>query len=121
MPGLAPQVWLPAPPPASTPEKAAALATRLNEFSAGMVHARPDRYAHFAILPLPDVDASLTEAAKALDTLGAAGVVISTSYQGAYLGDAKFEPLWQELNRRKAAVFVHPVTPDYRISGLPPA
>ncbi len=103
-----------------TPEKVVALATRLNEFSAGMVHARPDRYAHFAILPLPDIDASLNEAAKALDTLSAAGVVISTNYQGVYLGDAKFEPLWQEMNQRKAAVFVHPVSPDYQISGIPP-
>ena len=104
----------------ATPEKAAALASRLNEFSADMAHARPDRYAHFAILPLPDIDRSLKETTTALDTLGAAGVVISTSYQGIYLGNAMFEPLWQEMNRRRAAVFVHPVTPNYRISGLPP-
>jgi predicted TIM-barrel fold metal-dependent hydrolase len=102
------------------PSKEVLLASRLNEFSANMVRARPDRYAHFATIPLPDIDASLAEAAKALDTLGAVGVIVSTNYRGVYLGDPSFEPFWQELDRRKAVVFVHPTKPGYEIQGLPP-
>jgi len=38
--------------------KARALARRCNEFAADLVRARPDRFAGFACLPLPDIDAS---------------------------------------------------------------
>lgn len=103
-----------------TAEKTALLATRLNEFSASLVHTRPDRYSHFAILPLPDIDASLKEATHGLDSLGAVGLVVSTNYDGAYLGDPKFEDLWPELNRRKAIIFVHPTTPETMPTGVPP-
>src|SRR5882724_5192904 len=41
--------------------KARALARRCNEFSAELVHSRPERFGGFACLPLPDVDASLEE------------------------------------------------------------
>jgi predicted TIM-barrel fold metal-dependent hydrolase len=47
--------------------RALALARRCNEFSAELVHARPDRLGGFACLPLPDVDASLEELSYALD------------------------------------------------------
>ncbi len=102
------------------PSKEIPLASRLNAFSADMVRSRPDRYAHFATIPLPDIDASLAEAARALDTLGAVGLIVSTNYRGVYLGDPSFEPLWQELDRRQAVVFVHPTKPGYEIQGLPP-
>ncbi len=93
--------------------KARALARRCNEFSAGLVRARPDRFGGFGCLPLPDVDASLEELAYALDILRLDGFVLFTNSNGVYLGDAALEPVFEELERRKAVVYVHPnASPD---------
>ena len=88
--------------------KASALARRCNEFAAELVRARPDRFASFACIPLPDVDASLEELSYAIDVLGLDGFVLFTNSNGVYLGDAVLEPVFEELERRKAVVFVHP-------------
>jgi predicted TIM-barrel fold metal-dependent hydrolase len=87
------------------------LTRQVNEFGAAEMRAHPDRFGHFASLPLPDVDGSLVEARYALDELGSDGVAIETNAHGQYLGDESFEPLYAELDRRKAVVFVHPTSP----------
>ncbi|MEV6118763.1 amidohydrolase family protein [Streptomyces sp. NPDC052109] len=90
---------------------ARALTREVNEFAADVVRTHPDRFGHFASLPLPDVDGSLTELAHALDHLGSHGVAIETNVAGIYLGDPRFEPLWRELDSRETVVFVHPTSP----------
>ncbi|MFJ9173692.1 amidohydrolase family protein [Streptomyces sp. NPDC102360] len=87
------------------------LTREVNDHAAGLVRAHPSRFGHFASLPLPDVEGSLTELAYALDELGSDGVAIETNAHGHYLGDPRFEPLWAELDRRRAVVFVHPTSP----------
>ncbi len=89
-------------------EKARSLARRCNEFAAELVHARPDRFASFACLPLPDIYASLEELSYAVDVLRLDGLVLFTNSRGVYLGDATLEPVFEELERRKSVVFVHP-------------
>jgi predicted TIM-barrel fold metal-dependent hydrolase len=88
--------------------KARTLARRCNEFSAELVRSRPDRFGGFACLPLPDVDASLEELSYALDVLGLDGFVLFTNSNGVYLGDPALEPVFEELERRKTVVYVHP-------------
>jgi 6-methylsalicylate decarboxylase len=88
--------------------KARALARRCNEFSAELVRSRPDRFGGFACLPLPDVDAALEELSYAVDVLGLHGFVLFTNSNGVYIGDTGLEPVFEELERRKAVVFVHP-------------
>lgn len=88
--------------------RARTLARRCNEFAAELVRAKPDRFASFACLPLPDIDASLDELGYVLDVLELDGVVLFTNANGVYLGDAVLEPIFEELERRQVIVFVHP-------------
>ncbi|MEU1407888.1 amidohydrolase family protein [Streptomyces sp. NPDC005728] len=87
------------------------VARSVNEYTAELVKNRPDRFGHFAVLPLPDVDGALAEAAHALDELHADGVMVLSNAHGRYLGDPAFEPLWAELDARSAVVLVHPTAP----------
>ncbi|RSS78280.1 amidohydrolase [Streptomyces sp. WAC06614] len=92
----------------------------VNEFTAEQVKDRPDRFGHFAALPLPDVGGALAEAVHALDELGADGVMVLSNAEGRYLGDPEFEPLWAELDARTAVVLVHPTAPPGApVPGLP--
>jgi predicted TIM-barrel fold metal-dependent hydrolase len=73
-----------------------------------MARSRPARFGFFATLCLPDVRGSLAELEYAFDTLGADGAVLLANHRGIYLGDAAFDPVFEELHRRKSVVFVHP-------------
>jgi len=104
------------------PEGVRAGARSVNEYTAELVKNRPDRFGLFAVLPLPDVDGALAEAAHALDELNAGGVMVLSNAHGRYLGDPLFEPLWAELDRRSAVVLVHPTAPPgAQDPDLPPA
>jgi predicted TIM-barrel fold metal-dependent hydrolase len=48
------------------------------------------------------------EVEYALDTLKLDGVMLLTNIRGRYPGEAEFDPLLAELDRRKAIVFLHP-------------
>lgn len=104
--------------PGPTIEKDNAAAARLaracNEYLAALRDHEPSTYGFFASVPsLLDTEATLTELAYAFDVLGADGVTLYTRYgsDNHYLGHADFAPIWAELNRRKAVVFIHPTHP----------
>jgi 6-methylsalicylate decarboxylase len=86
------------------------LARETNEFLADVVRDDPEHFGAFATLPFPDVDASLVELEYAYDSLGADGVVLYTSQGDKYLGDPSYDPVFEELERRQAIVFIHPTT-----------
>jgi predicted TIM-barrel fold metal-dependent hydrolase len=87
------------------------LARQINDQHAELVARQPERFGQLAVLPLPDVDAAVAEARYALDELHADGVALLSNAGGRYLGDARFEPLWAELDARHAVVLVHPTAP----------
>ncbi|MCI9843563.1 amidohydrolase family protein [Flavobacterium pectinovorum] len=84
------------------------LARRCNDFAASLIRQHPKRFGALASVPMPDLDDAITEIRYALDVLKLDGVVLFTNSQGIYLGDKRMKPLFQELQKRKATVFIHP-------------
>ncbi len=102
-------------------QEAAALAGRLNDHCAALAGAAPHRFGYFATLPLPHTGAAAAEAVRALDSLGADGVVLLANNQGRYLGSEGDDELWRTLNERRAVVFIHPAElPAPPVDGIPP-
>jgi predicted TIM-barrel fold metal-dependent hydrolase len=96
--------FLPAP-------EAGKIARESNEWARQMATDHPGRFGVFAMLPMPYVDESLKEIEYAFDTLKVDGVGMMTNYAGKWLGYPDFAPVFEELNRRKAVVYTHPMSP----------
>lgn len=81
----------------------------INDSYSQIVRRYPDRFAAYAVLPLPHVQASLDEVRRALDDLGLCGVILACSIQRTHSPvEAAFEPVYAELDRRGAALYFHP-------------
>jgi 6-methylsalicylate decarboxylase len=102
--------------PLSDARQATALAHECNLFAASLVRDHAGRFGMFTTLALQDIDAALAETAFAFDTLRADGVCLLSNHDGLYLGEDFYRPLYEEMNRRAAVVFVHPTSPQQRVS-----
>ena len=87
------------------------LARQCNDYLATLAQDHPGRFGGFAFLPLPDIDASLLEIERVLDDLKLDGITLLTSVDERYMGHADFEPIYEELNRRRVVTFIHPCYP----------
>ena len=92
-------------------EQTKTLAESCNDYLAALAQSHPGRFGGFGILPLPDIDAAIAECGRVLEELGLDGITLLTSLDDKYIGHPDFEPLYAELNRRKAVVFIHPCYP----------
>ena len=87
------------------------LARDWNEYMAKLAIDHPGRFGVFAALPILDIEGSLEEVTYALDTLKADGIALMTNIGDKWLGDPHYAPVFEELNRRGAIVYTHPVAP----------
>jgi len=92
-----------------TAKTAEATARLCSDYAAEMVRDHPGRYGLFAPLSMIDIDATLKEIEYVFDTLKADGINLQTNYGDKWLGNPIYKPVLEELNRRKAVVFVHPL------------
>jgi predicted TIM-barrel fold metal-dependent hydrolase len=89
------------------------LARKCNELAASLISKYPRRIGAFASVPMPGTDDAIDEITYALDVLKLDGVVLFTNSAGIYLGDTSMRPLFDELQRRKTVVYIHPnASPD---------
>jgi len=100
-------------------ESGRSLARKSNDFGAQLVADHPAKFGLLAALPLPDPQGSLSEIEYALDTLHADGIALLSSYGDKWLGDPTYGPVFEELHRRRAVVFVHPSAPQCCSNLLP--
>jgi len=100
-------------------EAGRSLARKSNDYGAQLVKDHPESFGLLAALPMPDPQGSLSEIEYALDTLHADGIALLSSYGDKWLGDATYAPVFEEMNRRKAAIFVHPNAPNCCTNVLP--
>jgi predicted TIM-barrel fold metal-dependent hydrolase len=109
--GVEKQVLSPHRPPYLPDEKECVQALHLlNDGYAELAHRHPDRIASYVMLPLPHIDAALKEMERGLDQLGCVGVNMHVSCFNRSVAETEFEPIYAELNRRGAILFVHPST-----------
>lgn len=83
-----------------------------NEAAAKLVADKRLRFGNFAGLPLLDTEGSLREIEYSLDKLKADGICLISVYGDVWLGNGRFAPIYEELNRREAVVYVHPTAPN---------
>jgi 6-methylsalicylate decarboxylase len=89
-------------------QKAAPAARFVNDQYAELVQRHRDRFRAFAALPMPHLEESLAEMSRALDELGMAGVAMNTTVLDRALVAPGHEPIFAELNRRAAVLYLHP-------------
>lgn len=87
------------------------MAQHVNDMTAALVKAHPDRFAGLASLPLHDIEASLLEIDRATQELDLRGVMIGSNVAGMQLDEPRFEPIWAKLDRLRLPVFEHPMFP----------
>lgn len=94
-------------------EERTAMARRINDELADLARHSDGRFEFFASLPLPDMDASLVEAQRCIDELGARGVIVLTHVDGVYISESRFQPILDLLDSRGSVLFVHPHVPPF--------
>lgn len=92
------------------PQVRVPLTRDLNDELRELTSAGGGRLKVFASLPLPDVDASLAEIERVAALDEVVGFAICTTIDRLTLDDRRLAPVFEELDRRGAVVFVHPTT-----------
>lgn len=82
-----------------------------NDYVAGIVTAHPTRFIGLAVLPLPDVQASLAELDRAVSQLKLRGLLMYTNIAGRFPDEPEFRPVWAKAAALNVPVLLHPAKP----------
>lgn len=93
------------------PEAGAAFSRRSNEVMAEEVASHPDRFEMLATVPLQDGELAAAELEYAVSRLGAVGVEICTTIDGAALAASDLDAFWSKAEELRCIVLLHPHMP----------
>ena len=88
-----------------------AVARMMNDSYAELIAQHPKRFKGFASIPMDAPDAALDELHRAIDTLKLNGVVLLSNIGGKPLTSPVYRPFFEEANRMKLCIFLHPMIP----------
>jgi aminocarboxymuconate-semialdehyde decarboxylase len=81
-----------------------------NQALSGLTRRFPDRVSALGTIPMQDPALAASELKSLVSETGIGGVIVAASVRGVYLGDPRFEPVWQAAEEVGALVFIHPTT-----------
>ena len=84
-----------------------AMARECNDYVSQLTRDHPSRFAGFATLPMQDVNASVKELERGIQTLGLKGAMIGDHVNGVTYDDPSFMPLWKSAEAAGAVIFIH--------------
>jgi len=90
-----------------------AVARMMNDSYAELIALHPKRFKGFASIPMDAPDAALDELHRAIDTLKLNGVVLLSNIGGKALTSPEYRPFFEEANRMKLCIFLHPMIPAH--------
>jgi aminocarboxymuconate-semialdehyde decarboxylase len=93
------------------PAGQAEVARIVNDGYAELIARHPTRFKGFASIPMDAPDAALRELDRALGELELNGVVLLSNIRGRPLTDPSYRPFFEEANRRRLCIFLHPMIP----------
>lgn len=106
------------------PAEAIATARNVNDLAAETVAAHPDRFAAFALLPMPAPEEAAAELERCVRTHGFKGAMIHGHVAGRFLDGEEFSPVFAAAEELDVPIYLHPTPPtptvfDAYFSGLP--
>src|SRR5262249_48347757 len=87
------------------------VARMVNDAYAELAARSPAGFKGFASIPMDAPDAALAELARALGTLKLNGVILLSNIRGRALTAPLYRPFFEEANRRKLCILLHPMLP----------
>jgi aminocarboxymuconate-semialdehyde decarboxylase len=95
-----------------TPEDGLEMSRYVNDQIAGMVQAAPRQLYGLGMVPLQDPDLAAKELGS-LRGMGLLGIELGSNILGKSLGEARFLPFFEEVQRLGLSVFVHALHPTF--------
>lgn len=87
------------------------LARVINDSYAELSGRYPDRFKAFASIPMDAPDHAVEELHRAIESLKFSGVILLSNIRGKPLTSPQYRPFFEEANRMKLCIFLHPMLP----------
>jgi len=108
-----------------TPEEGITFAQIVNEELSSISQKYQDQFAFFATIPIKVKEQAITELKRAVEELGAKGIILGSNIEGKPLDSPQFRFLFSCIAEMDIPILIHPMTPagndamnDYRLAPM---